>query len=79
MSMQYQSRAIYLSKLWMEFGMLFGLVGMIILTLILSYLNNFQGRESIVGNFIQKEINFGLHSDIYWPISECDDRHHKIM
>ena len=55
----------YLTKLWLQFGILLRLVGVLNHILILSHLFNIQGRESCMTDFVDRNMNVGLYSDIY--------------
>ena len=55
-------------SIWMEFGVLSRLVGVMNLILILSHL--FKGEDlTCMISFSKKKKYIGLYSDIYWPIS----------
>ena len=55
-------------SVWMEFGVLLRLVGVMNLILV-SCLFNIQGREPSMCDFVKKKKKFGLYSDIYRLIS----------
>ena len=57
------------SMIWIEFGLLLRLVGVINLILILSQPFSIQGREPYFYDFVTKNFKAGLYSDIYRPIS----------
>ena len=69
----------YLAKfppIWIEFGILLGLIGVMNLIVSLCCPSDVQGRDSPSCDFVEENFNVDIYSNIYKPTFFNSDRSH---